>query len=150
MKTPQFLYSLARLAGVSIRLLSRVCDRVVPSTHLETTPPVETTPAVRSEKKTCLCCKKTMDRLRKRIQQAGERKRKAQKGSTGRLTQEEPPQTYHRSCLHSGIRSSVNSSRSRSSGDQRSVISSSSTSSGMSQPSFSRKQSKRVSKFWML
>ncbi|MDE0323536.1 MAG: hypothetical protein OXN27_06390 [Candidatus Poribacteria bacterium] len=97
MKTPQFLYSLARLAGVSILVCFLVfATESSPVRIWKQRPPVETTPAVRSEKKTCLCCKKTMDRLRKRIQQAGERKRKAQKGSTGRLTQEEPPQTYQR------------------------------------------------------
>lgn len=97
MKTPQFLYSLARLVGVSILVCFLVfATESSPERIWKQRPPVETTPTVRSEKKTCLCCKKTMDRLRKRIQQAGERKRKAQKGSTRQLPQEEPLQTYQR------------------------------------------------------
>ena len=52
MKTPQFLYSLARLAGVSILVCFLVfATESSPVRIWKQRPPVETTPAVRSQKK---------------------------------------------------------------------------------------------------
>lgn len=87
MKTPQVLYRLAFLAGIGILACVLVfATEISPVRISKQRTPVEATPSVISKKKkTCQCCQKTMDRLQKRIQQAGERKRKAQKDSTGRL-----------------------------------------------------------------
>lgn len=86
MKTPQVLYRLAFLAGIGILACVLVfATEISPVRISKQRTPVETIPLVRSQEKKCGCCKKSMDRIRKRIQQAGERKRKAQKDSTGRL-----------------------------------------------------------------
>ena len=86
MKTPQVLYRLALLARIGILACFLVfATEISPVRISKQRTPVETMPAVRSEKKTCQCCQNTMDRLRKRIQEAGERKPQGQKDSTERL-----------------------------------------------------------------
>lgn len=83
MKTPQVLYRLALLAGIGILACFLVFATESSSVRIwKQQPPVETIPLVRSQEKKCGCCKKSMDRIRKRIQQAGERKRALQKKET--------------------------------------------------------------------
>lgn len=96
MKTPQFLYSLARLAGVSIRLLSRVCDRVVPSTHLETTPPCR-------DDSSCKIRKKNVSLLQK------DNGSSTKTDSTGRRTQAQGTEGFYRTINARGTASNVSS-----------------------------------------
>lgn len=76
MKGHHFLYSLGAIAVVGVLTCFLVsATGTFPERFWKQQPPVETIPLVRSQEKKCGCCKKSMDRIRKRIQQAGERKR---------------------------------------------------------------------------
>ena len=83
MKGHHFLFSLEVLAVVGILACFLASATGTFPVHIRTQQaPVETTPLVRSQEKKCGCCKKSMDRIRKRIQQAGERKRALQEKET--------------------------------------------------------------------
>lgn len=83
MKSSHFLYSLGVLAVVGILACFLVYSTETFPVHIrEQQAPVETAPSVRSQQKTCSCCKETMDHVRKRIQQAGERRQAVQHAET--------------------------------------------------------------------
>lgn len=79
MKGHHFLYSLGMLAVVGVlACFLASATGTFPERFRKQQPPVETI----SQEKKCGCCKKSMDRIRKRIQQAGERKRALEKKET--------------------------------------------------------------------
>ena len=83
MKRCHFFYSLGVLAVVGALACFLVsATGTFPERFRKQQPPVETIPLVRSQEKKCGCCKKSMDRIRKRIQQAGKRKRALQEKET--------------------------------------------------------------------